>query len=303
MKFKQWCKNFFTKENLYDFLYLNAGILLVAISVSFFLDPNHLVMGGATGLAILFNVLFGLDTAIGTLIINAGLLIIGLIFLGKEFFIKTLYGSLMLPVYMFLTDFLYSLCVTEGQVLIEDNILVIIFSSLIMGLGIGMVMKKGGTTGGTEVPQQILLKYCHIPFSVSLFLIDGVIVLLGVIFTNKTDLIIDVNMLLYAIVFIYISGVVMDQIVFSGFNSRAVYIISEKNDLIKERIIKDFERGVTEIPAVGGYTGQDKTELVCVMSSNEFYKLKAIIHEIDPLAFFYAVRANEVNGEGFTRRS
>jgi len=112
----------------------------------------------------------------------------------------------------------------------------------------------------------------------------------------------DFHMVLYAVIFAYLSGLVMDQIVFSGFNSRAVNIISDKNEEIKQRILNDFERGVTEIKVVGGYTNDEKSKLVCILSSNEFYKLKAIIHEIDPNAFFYVVRASEVSGEGFTRK-
>ena len=95
---------------------------------------------------------------------------------------------------------------------------------------------------------------------------------------------------------------VIDQIVFSGFNSRAVHIISDKNDIIQERILKDFSRGVTRVEVVGGYTGDNKTKLICILSSSEFYKLKALIEEVDPNAFFYVVRANEVSGEGFTRK-
>ena len=133
-------------------------------------------------------------------------------------------------------------------------------------------------------------------------LIDGVIVLLGAILikSNAVTTGIDYTMILYAVLFIYLSGLVMDQIVFSGFNSRAVYIISDKNEEIKQKILEDFERGVTQIRVVGGYTNSEKTKLVCVLSSNEFYKLKGIVHEIDPKAFFYAVRASEVFGEGFT---
>ena len=218
------------------------------------------------------------------------------------FFIKTVYSTLVFPVMIKLLNLLYNLITPEGEVLISDPMLVILFSSLILGIGIGLVLRQGGTTGGTEVGQKILFKYMHIPFSVSLFLIDGVIILLGALLIKEEGQFMDFHMVLYAVIFAYISGLVMDQIVFSGFNSRAVNIISEKNDEIKQRILNDFERGVTEIKVVGGYTNNDKTKLVCLLSSNEFYKLKGIIHEIDPNAFFYVVRASEVSGEGFTRK-
>lgn len=299
---KKFFKKYITKEHLKDWSIVTLGNLLVAFSFSFFLDPNNLVIGGTTGLATILRELFSIDPSITALVINTALLIIGLFLLGKEFFIKTVYSTLVFPVMIKVLNLLYNLITPKGEVLISDPMLVILFSSLILGIGIGLVLRQGGTTGGTEVGQKILFKYMHIPFSVSLFLIDGVIILLGALLIKEEGQVMDFHMVLYAVIFAYISGLVMDQIVFSGFNSRAVNIISDKNEEIKQRILKDFERGVTEIKVVGGYTNNDKTKLVCLLSSNEFYKLKSIIHEIDPNAFFYVVRASEVSGEGFTRK-
>lgn len=299
---KKFFKKYITKEHLKDWSIVTLGNLLVAFSFSFFLDPNNLVIGGTTGLATILRELFSIDPSITALVINTALLIIGLFLLGKEFFIKTVYSTLVFPVMIKVLNLLYNLITPEGEILISDPMLVILFSSLILGIGIGLVLRQGGTTGGTEVGQKILFKYMHIPFSVSLFLIDGVIILLGALLIKEEGQVMDFHMVLYAVIFAYISGLVMDQIVFSGFNSRAVNIISDKNEEIKQRILKDFERGVTEIKVVGGYTNNDKTKLVCLLSSNEFYKLKSIIHEIDPNAFFYVVRASEVSGEGFTRK-
>ena len=299
---KKFFKKYITKEHLKDWSIVTLGNLLVAFSFSFFLDPNNLVIGGTTGLATILRELFSIDPSITAFVINTALLIIGLFLLGKEFFIKTVYSTLVFPVMIKGLNLLYNLITPEGEILISDSMLVILFSSLILGIGIGLVLRQGGTTGGTEVGQKILFKYMHIPFSVSLFLIDGVIILLGALLIKEEGQVMDFHMVLYAVIFAYISGLVMDQIVFSGFNSRAVNIISDKNEEIKQRILKDFERGVTEIKVVGGYTNNDKTKLVCLLSSNEFYKLKSIIHEIDPNAFFYVVRASEVSGEGFTRK-
>jgi len=299
---KKFFKKYFTKEHLKDWSLVTLGNLLVAFSFSFFLDPNNLVIGGTTGVATILRELFTIDPSITAFVINTILLIVGLILLGKEFFIKTVYSTLVFPIMIKVLNILYNLITPEGEVLISDPMLVIIFSSLILGLGIGLVLRQGGTTGGTEVGQKILFKYMHIPYSVSLFLIDGVIILLGAVLIKEEGQIMDFHMVLYAVIFAYLSGLVMDQIVFSGFNSRAVNIISDKNEEIKQRILNDFERGVTEIKVVGGYTNDEKSKLVCILSSNEFYKLKAIIHEIDPNAFFYVVRASEVSGEGFTRK-
>ena len=295
-------KKIFTLEHIKDWSLVTIGNFLVAFAFSFFLDPNNLVIGGSTGLATIFKNLWGWNTDITVFIVNTGLLIVGLFLLGKDFFTKTVYSTLVFPLMIRFLNFLYALITPEGEVLISEPMLVILFSSLIMGFGIGLVLKQGGTTGGTEVPQKILYKYFHMPFSVSLIFIDGGIILLGAIFINNGTQLVDFHSILYAIIFMYLSGMVMDQIVFSGFNSRAVHIISDKHEEIKKRILDDFERGVTQIKVVGGYTNEEKNKLVCILSSSEFYKLKGIIHELDPKAFFYVVRASEVSGEGFTRK-
>lgn len=294
-------KKFFTKEYLKELFYVTLGNLLVAVSFSFFLDPLNLVMGGATGAATILKCLFGFDTAITVFVINVVLLLIGLLFLGKDLFIKTLYSTIVLPLFISLCNFIYGLLVEEGQVLVSEPMLVILFSSLILGYGIGIVMKHGGTTGGTEIPQKLLYKYIHMPYSVSLYIIDGTVILLGAILINNGQTSFDIHMILYAIIFLYLSGLVIDQIVFSGFNSRAVHIISSKNEEIKSKILQDFDRGVTQIKIVGGYTNEEKSKLICILPSNEYYKLKGLIHQIDPKAFFYVVRASEVSGEGFSK--
>lgn len=295
-------KKIFTKEHIKDWTIVTIGNFLVAIAFSFFLDPNNLVIGGSTGLSTIFKYLFGIDTEVSVFIINTILLLIGWLLLGKDFFMKTAYSTIIFPFMIHFLNKIYILITLENEILISEPMLVIIFSSLIMGFGIGLVLRQGGTTGGTEVPQKILYKYFHMPYSVSLILVDGIIILLGAIFINDGNQIIDFHGILYAIIFVYLSGLVMDQIVFSGFNSRAVHIISSKNEEIKNRILEDFNRGVTQIRIVGGYTNEEKSKLVCILSSNEFYKLKGIIQELDPNAFFYVVRANEVSGEGFTRK-
>jgi uncharacterized membrane-anchored protein YitT (DUF2179 family) len=281
------------RNKILEWIYVTIGVMISSFSFSFFIEPKGLVIGGVSGLGIILQSLFHYDPAITILFINIGLLFLGLIFLGKDFFLKTAYGSIIFPLFIKVFDIIYkALKLTP----IEDTLLVILFSSIIMGIGLGITIKFGGTTGGTDIPQNILLKYFNIPFSTSIFFIDGSIVIFGYFAMKGAD----VSIILYAILFILLSGFAIDQVVFSGFNKRAVYIISPKNEEIKQRILDDLGRGVTKIRVVGGYTNEEKSKLICVLSTFEFYKLKRIIHEYDPYAFYYAVRASEVSGEGFT---
>ena len=181
-----------------------------------------------------------------------------------------------------------------NAIMAGSYLLVIIFGAVISGFGLGLALKKGASTGGVDIIQQILLDRFKIPFSISLLMIDGTIVTVAAIYFK------DFFMILYGFLFIYLSGVVLDAIVFSGFNSRAVYIITSDPEAVKNKIYSVLERGVTEIYSRGGYRQEDKKMLVCVMSNNEFYKMKTLILEIDKRAFIFVARVSEVHGEGFT---
>lgn len=283
-------KKIFSKENLIEWLYINLGIILMAFAYSFFLEPMDIVTGGVSGLGIIFKHLWESDPANVILGLNILLLLIGFIFLGKDFFIKTVYGSIAFPLYIKL----FSLLASLSNFKITDYFLITTFASLISGVGLGLVIRHGGTTGGTEIPQKILFKYFHMPYSVSLYILDGLVVIIGYIAYH------DVEVILYALIYIAITGVVMDAIIFSGFNKRAVYIISKENEKIKRRLLDDFSRGVTGIKVTGEYTNSEYKMLICVLSSAEYYKLRTIIEELDPTAFYFMVRASEVRGEGFT---
>ncbi len=311
-----------TKKHIKDFLTINLGVFLMAMAYSILIDRNKLVIGGVGGIAtILSNAITGLkiNSSFIILIINVVLLLIALIFVGKKFFLKTLYTSLIYPVYVFmfekiillLQDVVPDLSLTKEELAIKlsdialgqnaanaimagSYLLVIIFGAVISGFGLGLALKKGASTGGVDIIQQILLDRFKIPFSISLLMIDGTIVTVAAIYFK------DFFMILYGFLFIYLSGVVLDAIVFSGFNSRAVYIITSDPEAVKNKIYSVLERGVTEIYSRGGYRQEDKKMLVCVMSNNEFYKMKTLILEIDKRAFIFLSRVSEVHGEGFT---
>ena len=310
------------KKHIKDFLTINLGVFLMAMAYSILIDRNKLVIGGVGGIAtILSNAITGLkiNSSFIILIINVVLLLIALIFVGKKFFLKTLYTSLIYPVYVFmfekiillLQDVVPDLSLTKEELAIKlsdialgqnaanaimagSYLLVIIFGAVISGFGLGLALKKGASTGGVDIIQQILLDRFKIPFSISLLMIDGTIVTAAAIYFK------DFFMILYGFLFIYLSGVVLDAIVFSGFNSRAVYIITSDPEAVKNKIYSVLERGVTEIYSRGGYRQEDKKMLVCVMSNNEFYKMKTLILEIDKRAFIFVARVSEVHGEGFT---
>ena len=287
-------KALFTKKRILEFIYITCGVAIASFAFSFFLNPNNIVIGGISGISIIIKDLTGgYNPATMILILNVVLLLIGLVFLGKDFFIKTAYGSIMFPVFIWLFDFIYQIIAIDFSQM--DMILVIVFSAIIMGSGLGIVVKHGGTTGGTEIPQKIFFKYFHLPYSLSLYILDGTVILFGFILMKQK-----IDFIFYEIIFMFICGFAMDLVIFSGFNKRAVYIISEKVEEIREELLTNFDRGVTGIKVIGEYSQSEKKMLLCVLSTLEYYKLRDFIGKIDKNAFFYAVRASEVRGEGFS---
>lgn len=307
----------FNKQKIKEFLLINLGVLMMAAAYSILLHPNKVIVGGIGGLStILTDVCRGTlleDTpAIFILVINIVLLLFALIFVSKDFFLKTIYASIAFPLFVefwtlihdnFLIDLLPNLTVVPEVLdgVIDTKIyfagaylVIVIVGAIISGVGLGLAIRNGSSTGGVDIVQKILYKYLKMPFSASLIIVDGIIVLTaGIYFT-------DIFVIIYGAMFIYISGFVMDSIIFSGFNSRCVNIVTEKPHEIKEKIYEVLNRGVTIVSAEGGYTGISHPIIVCVMHNNEFYKMKEIIKAVDPKAFIYVTKASEVHGEGFS---
>lgn len=303
-------KKMFTKRKIKEFLIINLGVFMMAGAYSLLLDPNKVIIGGIGGISTIVSNFYDIPSSAIVLILNVFLLVFALIFVGKDFFFKTIYASLIYPVYIYIYELIYkyflksylpNLSQITNTTGIDSKILtagayllIVIIGAVISGYGLGLALRNGSSTGGVDIIQRIFLKYFKMPFSVSLIIIDGTIVTIsGILFK-------DIYTILYGALFIYISGYVMDSIIFSGFNSRCVNIVTSKPDEIKNKIFEILSRGVTVVDAKGGYTDNNKTVLICVMSNKEFYKMKEIIHQIDEKAFIYITKASEVHGEGFT---
>ena len=288
------------KDKIKDILFITLGVALGSFAFSFFLNPRDINIGGTSGIGIIIKGLTNgaFNPATTILILNIFLLIISLIFIGKDFFLKTIYGSLLYPVLMYLFDFIREKLISVSPMFDFtdlDPMLLHLFAALILGYGLGIAMKHGGSSGGTEVLQKMGFKYLHIPYSLCMYIVDGIIICSGFFVLGQ-----EIEDLLYIIIFVFLEGFVMDATIFSGFNRRAIYIISDKCDEIKDLILHSVSRGVTSCKVVGEYSQNERKMLMCVLSSSEYYKLRDMIEKIDGKAFFFVVRANEVRGEGFS---
>lgn len=275
------------KKNIKEFALITIGILLVAISVVYFFEPNNIAAGGITGLAIVINHYIPF-ISIGPLVLmmDAVLFVIALIVLGAKFGAKTIYSSVLLSVSMWLMQTFIPINITN------DLMLATIFGTLISAGGMAIVFNANASTGGTDIIAKILNKFFHIEIGKSLLMVDFLVTLLGAITFG-------INMGLYGLLSVIINGVVIDNII-AGFKTKSeITIISDKNKDISKFILNDLERGCTFIKGVGGFTGKDTALLYIVLDRSEFIKLKNKIREIDKNAFITVGEVHEVMGEGF----
>lgn len=269
-------------KRLFKFI---IGCFLVAISYNLFLAPNDLVAGGVGGIAIILNELLGLDYSTVILFGNAILLVVSLLFLGKEKTKGSILGSLLFPICVKLTSNIGAYINIESS----ELLLAAVFGGVLYGFGAGMIFKAGYTGGGTDVITQLLNKYLKLSMGKSLLFTDGTIVLLS-------SLVFGTNKLLYSIIVLYIISLISDRVILGISDSKAFYIITDEEHAIKEYILKYLNHGVTVFNAKGGFAKERQTVLMCVLPTKDYYKLKEGISEIDPDAFFVVTDAYEVFG-------
>ena len=278
-----------------QYLMITVGIILMVAGFYFFLLPSQIVAGGVTGIGLVLNELFKFNISLVVLIFNGFLLLLGLLILGKKVFLRSIYGSLLFPLVLFLFEQFVPLINYNN-----DYVLAVVFGGSLLGLGFGLVLKYGGTSGGTDIPVKILNKKLGLSVSFSVYLIDGIIVILGIFAFMSNN---GFAGGLYALISIFISGKVADIVVVGSNSKKAVQIITDSPTEIKNAIFKAVERGITEMSIKGGYTNKDKTMLITVITRSEYYIIRNIIAMIDENAFVYVTPATEIHGDFYEKES
>jgi len=278
----------FTRDTFKDYLFVIIGVVIQAFAMRLFLVPALLVSGGVSGAAQLINYVTDFPIGLMVLIGNAPLFILGWRYLGGlRFALRT---AVAIVLFSFFTDFLVLFISPLGVT--DDLVLNSIYGGLMYGVGLGLVYRGKGTSGGSDILGRILNHRYGISISTSYLITDSVVVLLG-------GLIFDWEKALYGLAVIYVSGLAA-EIAFEG---RAVYrtamIITYKPEEVAQQIFTALERGVTMLHGMGGYTHEERTVLYSVITQSEIPQLKEIVKEVDPRAFMVIGQAHEALGEGF----
>ncbi|KOS71654.1 membrane protein [Lysinibacillus contaminans] len=269
-----------------EYLYVIAGATIIAIGFNAFLLPNQVASGGVSGISTILHGLFGWNPGLVQYAFNIPLFIAGVLLLGKKFGLKSFVGTITLPFVVLLTD--------NWEPWTDNPLLGALFGGIVVGLGIGLVFKGNASTGGTDLLAQIITKYTGLTLGTSVLLIDGLIAI-------SAAVVFDLEKGLYALIGLYVTTKTIDIIQLGFSQSKMVYIITKKQDEVRDAIYAEINRGVTKLPAIGGYTGEERPVLMVVVYQTEFTKLKQLIKNVDPSAFVIVSDAYEVLGEGFKR--
>jgi len=282
---KKISESIYSKYKIKRFIGLFLGLLLIAISFNLFLLPNNIVFGGVSGLSIITKKYFGINPSYFILISSVLLLVLSFIVLGKEQTRASILGSILFPIFIKLTENIGAYLNFETT----DLFLCVLFGGVLYGIGAGLVFKAGFTTGGTDIINQIISKYCKVSMGTALLMSDGLIVLCG-------GFVFGIVKLLYALIVLYIISIFTDRVMLGVSDSKAFYIIAEHYEEIKKYILDELGHGVTILDGKGGFTKEKQRILFCVIPTKDYFKLKEGIHEIDENAFFVATDAYEVLG-------
>ncbi|MCK9225652.1 MAG: YitT family protein [Candidatus Muirbacterium halophilum] len=275
-------------QTLFDFILLNFGFIIYLVGYVYFLLPNKIVGGGLTGVCTILFYTLGIPVSVTLIVINAILMIIQYKVLGSSSSIKTLYVVLLQPVVIeIMLKYNHLFHVTE------DRMLACLFGGVLTGLGMGVVIKVGGSTGGTDILAQVLSKYLKISIGRVLSVIDPAIAISAGVFLGNFEF------SLYGIITIFFNSKIVDMVQ-SGLNySRVVYVISDQYQIIGETVMGKLQRGVTQLEVKGMYSENDKKMLMIVIGKRQIFELKGIINMFDPMAFVVVTEAFSVMGRGF----
>ncbi len=277
-------KRVYESDRLIRSIEFVVGVFVVAMAFNIFLLPCSIVYG-IGGVGVIFNRVYKINPSLILLIGSIVLLMFSYILLGKEKTSHSALGSILYPTMVFLTAPL-----AKYFNLANADILVLtLFGSLLQGFGAGLIFKSGFTTGGTDILNQIVAKYMKMSIGNAMFITDGLIILFaGFIF--------GLQKMMYSLIALYIISIMTDKVILGISQSKAFYIITSHETAVKKFLGQYLNHGVTVLDARGGFTGDNKKVLMCIIPTREYFIVKEAIYNIDKNAFFVVTDAYEVSG-------
>ncbi len=294
-KIDEIVKKIYSRKRITRYCGLLVGCFLMAVGFNLFFLSLNIVYGGVSGISIVTDKMLGWSPSVFILVVDIVLLIASFIALGWERTKGSIAGSIIFPIFVSLTAGLGDYIDFQ----IDNILLMVVFGSVITGLGSGLNFKLGFSTGGTDIINQIIAKYAKVSIGKAMIMSDGVIVALAGFFLS--DNVYAWENVMYAIVAIYIISLISDKIILGISNCKAFYIVTEHETDVKNFVMRHLSHGVTVLDGRGGYTGNHQKVIMCVIPTKEYFIAKEGILNIDPNAFFLVTDAYESSGGSLRR--
>ena len=294
-------KNLKTNSGWFSWVLVTIGAFILAMGFVLFTNPYKIIPGGVYGLGrVLHHLIPSIQTGTFGLFFDVPLTITAILVFGRQFGAKTIYAALVTPVFMnAMTSFLGEdpadgISIISTQFNFSDNVFfAALCGGLLIGVGCGLILRAGATSGGTDIISMLIVKFAKTKFSSAMFLVESTIVIIGMIVLG------DWKLPLYSLISIFVCARAIDYVLEGASYDKLLFIISEKKEELKQYILVDMERGGTYIKSSGMYTGNDKDMIFLVISRREIAAVKEKIRALDPMAFVVVVDAYETYGDGF----
>lgn len=273
-------------RNMKKYILITLVAMLYGMGTSLFLEPNDLVPGGLTGVSLILSRYLPLSTGVIFSLINIPIIAVAWYKFGWKFILSTMYtvGCVSLFTDMF----------AGMPAITKEPLLAVFMGDILIAFSIGVVLKNGATTGGADIIVKLLrLKYPHIKTGKLFMMFDITVVSLsGILFHN-------IDAALYAFIGIFVMSAVMDMVLYGQDEAKLVFIVSEKSQILAEKLLVDVDAGVTFLTGRGAYSKREKDVILCVVKKSIYPKVEEVIKDIDPQAFLIVTHANEIYGEGY----
>ena len=276
------------RKSLETIICVLLGNIALAVAVGAFIVPHGIITGGSTGIALTINHYVKGNLSVTIFIVNILLFILGTIVLGKKFALTTLVSTVVYPVFLSIVQAI------PGITKLTDHIMLAsLYGGAVLGLGIGLVVRVGASTGGTDILALVLHKWFHIPLAVFIYMVDFSVLLCQAFFSNSEQI-------LYGILVLVVAAMALNRVMLMGQSQIQLFIITEKYEEVKEKVLKEIDAGVTMVHIETGYGAKQQKGVLCVIPNRKLYSINQVVQMIDSQAFITITQINEVRGRGFT---
>ena len=276
------------RKSLETIICVLLGNIALAVAVGAFIVPHGIITGGSTGIALTINHYVKGNLSVTIFIVNIILFILGTIVLGKKFALTTLVSTVVYPVFLSIVQAIPGITKLTDHVMLAS-----LYGGAVLGLGIGLVVRVGASTGGTDILALVLHKWFHIPLAVFIYMVDFSVLLCQAFFSNSEQI-------LYGILVLVVAAMALNRVMLRGQSQIQLFIITEKYEEVKEKVLKEIDAGVTMVHIETGYGAKQQKGVLCVIPNRKLYSVNQVVQTVDPKAFITITQINEGRGRGFT---